>query len=250
MSESSTGRYDQAYFQSTYGVAELKPFSQHWWSVRFYVHVSARLLKRCGGRRFLDVGCGFGFILSQLEDRYETCGFDISDYAIEQAQRVAPKSTCRVANLEEGLPAEFLETPFDVVLACYVLEHIKDPRAAVQQLADLVRPGGYLFFSVPNTESIGARWKGDAWYALQDPTHCSLLPPDKWVEFAHAAGLDITRETSDGYWDLPYVSWLPRWLQMPIFLGPSALTCALARPILPARFGENVIIIARKPEAS
>lgn len=248
MSAETPEQFGRDYFQNTYGISDLRPFSQHWWAVRFYAGMSRRLLRRMNGRKMLDFGCGYGFILSALQDEFETYGLDISEYAIEQCGRVTPKSKCAVANIDKGLPEELFETgTFDLVLACYVFEHLHDPLAAMHKLARLLRPGGVLFFSVPNTESLGARWKGDAWYALQDPTHCSLLPPDRWLEYAALSGLVLECETSDGYWDLPYIKWLPKWLQFPFFVAPSALCCLLARPILPERFGENVIVIARKP---
>ena len=246
MNDGSNGRFDQAYFESTYGVSRLKRFSQHWWSVRLYARIANRWLRRIGGRRMLDLGCGFGFILAALEQRYETFGVDISAHAIEQCRQITPKSRCFVADLEHDLPTELEPGTFDLVLACYLFEHLHDPQAAMRHYSSLLRPGGVLFYSVPNTESLGARWKGDKWYARRDPTHCSLLPPERWLAMTRAAGLVIRREFSDGYWDLPYIRWLPGWLQFPIFMGPSALACLTARDILPARFGENIIVIAEK----
>ena len=76
-----------------------------------------------------------------------------------------------------------------------------------------------------------------------------MLDPDRWLELTAEAGLALEREFSDGFWDLPYVSWLPRSLQALVFLPPSALSCLLARPLLPPRFGENILVIARKPLA-
>lgn len=238
------------YFEKQYGIVDCKPFSQHWWSVRLYSGITRRLLRRAGGRRLLEVGCGFGFILASLEDEFETFGVDISPHAIQQCARVTPRSRCAVANLEEGLPQHLEPDSFDLVLACYVFEHLHDPPAALARVVSLLRPGGFFFFSVPNTASIGHRWKGRDWYAYKDPTHCSLLPPETWLDYVRNAGLALEREFSDGYWDLPYVSWLPRWIQAPVFLAPCALTCLLARPVLPARFGENVIIIARRTDHS
>lgn len=240
--------FGQTYFEKQYGITDCKPFSQHWWSVRLYAGISRRVLWKSGGRRMLEVGCGFGFILAALDNEFETYGVDISAHAIEQCRRVTPKSRCAVANLEEGLPEHLDPATFDLVLACYVFEHLHEPKASMQRVASLLRPGGFFFFSVPNTESLGARWKGPDWYALNDPTHCSLLRPDAWIQMVRDVGLDVRKEFSDGYWDLPYLKSVPRWLQMPFFIGPSALACLAARPILPARFGENVIVIAQKPQ--
>ena len=240
--------YSETYFQDTYGNTSLGRFSRHWWSVRLYAGIAARLLRRMGGRRVLDVGCGFGFILSMLEDRFDTFGIDISSHAVRQCRRIAPKSHCAVADITREVSSDLASSSFDCVISCYVFEHLADPPAAMVRVVELLRPGGVLFFSVPNTESIGARWKGERWYAHQDPTHCSLLPPERWLDMTRAAGLTVERETSDGYWDLPYLRWLPKWMQWPLFIGPSAVACLTASAILPARFGENIMVIARKPD--
>jgi SAM-dependent methyltransferase len=242
----SEGRFGEDYFKETYGCDGLKTFGMHWWSVRMYALIADRWLRRTSGKRFLDVGCGHGFTLRRLEGKYETFGVDISEYAIGQAARFAPKSRCFVSDVEHELPKELERGTFDLVMAKYVFEHLKDPLAAMKRLAELLSPGGLLFFSVPNTESIGARWKGDDWYARKDPTHCSLLPPETWLDITTHAGLDVVKAFSDGYWDLPYIPWLPTWVQFPIFIGPSVLACLSGRAILPAGFGENIMAIVRK----
>ena len=212
MSADKSKRYDRDYYFSTYGEAALKRFGMHWWSVRLYAGISNRWLRRIGGKRVLDVGCGHGFFLSFLDDRYETFGIDVSEYAIEQCNRFTPTSRCGVADVEAELPGWLEPGSFDLVNAKYVFEHLHEPGAAIVRLAGLLRVGGILVFSVPNTESIGARWKGRDWYAdpSHDPTHCSLLAPDEWLGLTRAAALKVLRESADGYWDLPYVRWLPK----------------------------------------
>jgi SAM-dependent methyltransferase len=222
--------YDERYFKETYGCDGLKRFGMHWWSVRWYATIVRRCMRAIGGRRLLEIGCGHGFMLGRLEHEFETYGVDISRYAIDQVGVFAPKSICAVADVEKQLP-----------------EHLENPLAAVRRIATLLRPGGILFFSIPNTESIGARWKGKDWYAHQDPTHCSLLAPDRWLEIVAEAGLDVSKESADGYWDLPYIRSLPVWLQFPVFIVPTAFSCLVGRAILPARCGENLLIFARKP---
>lgn len=238
--------YDERYFKETYGVDGLTRFGMHWWSVRWYAQMTDWCMRRIGGRRLLEIGCGHGFTLARLEDRYETWGVDISDYAIEQASRFAPRSTVMVADIEQGLPARLAPGGFDLVIARYVFEHLRDPLGAIRKAATLLRPGGVLFFSVPHTGSIGARRKGNDWYARRDPTHCSLLPREEWLRLTAAAGLTVDHESADGWWDVPYVSWLPGWLQLPLVIAPTAAACLAGRPILPAGWGENVLVFARK----
>lgn len=238
--------FDENYFRDTYGVDGLTRFGMHWWSVRWYADLTDRCLRRVRGRRLLEIGCGHGFLLARLEQRYETWGVDISDYAILQASRFAPRSNCIVADIGQVLPPDLAPGSFDVVVARYVFEHLRDPQDALRKAASLLRPGGLLFFSVPHTDSLGARRKGASWYARKDPTHCSLLSREEWLRLTEAAGLTVERESADGWWDVPYVSWLPAWLQLPLVIMPTAVACLSGRAILPPRWGENVLIFARK----
>jgi len=239
--------FGQDYFKQTYGCDGLRRFGMHWWSVRMYASIADRWLRRTGGKRLLEVGCGYGFALSRLEQRYETFGVDLSEYAVRQAARFAPGSRCLSADIEQELPDELTDKSFDLIMAKYVFEHLERPLAAMKRLAKLLRPEGVFFFSVPNTDSLGAHLKGDQWYARKDPTHVSLLAPRVWLEYVSKAGLVLVKEASDGYWDFPYIGWLPTWMQLPLFILPSALACLAGREILPARFGENLLVIAQKP---
>ena len=243
-------RYTEAYYRETYGTRGLQRFSSHWWSVRWYAGMADACLRRTGGRRVLEIGCGHGFTLARLEERYETWGVDISDYAIREAAHFAPRSRCVVADVDQGFPTTLTPGSFDLVMAKYVFEHLRDPALALRRAAALLRPGGTLFISMPYTGSLGARVKGDDWYARKDPTHCSLLDRDTWLELLRAAGLSLYRESADGWWDVPYVRGIPTWLQLPVVIGPTALACLSGRALLPPRWGENLLFFASKPAAS
>ena len=53
---------------------------------------------------------------------------------------------------------------FDRVTANDVMEHLLDPRIAIAQFARLTKPGGHLFLSTPNLESLPARLFGKRWH--------------------------------------------------------------------------------------
>ena len=241
-------KYGEKYFKDTYGNEGLKKFGPHWWAVRWYAKMVDRCLRDMGGKRVLEIGCGHGFMLGRLEKKYSTFGIDISTYAIEQTARFAPESTCAVANIEDGVPPQLERSGFDVIVLKYVFEHLQDPLQAMRRVGALLNPGGILLISVPNTESLGAARKGTTWFAHPDtdPTHCSLFSPSRWLEVVRESGLEICKESADGHWDIPYFKWLPKWVHYPLFLGPTALACLSGRAILPPRFGENLLIFARK----
>ena len=132
---------------------------------------------------------------------------------------------------------------FDTVICCETLEHLHNPRAALTELARVLRPGGRLFLTTPNyLGPMGAyrgylRLTGRRFSEEGQPINRFLLAPwlRRWVR---GAGLRIIRRDGTGH----YLPW-PR--RAPILLGTRApglstfglhsLTVAVkARPNAPA----------------
>ncbi|RMG48215.1 MAG: class I SAM-dependent methyltransferase, partial [Acidobacteria bacterium] len=246
MSRSAPGpqSYGREYYRQAYGLDEMRRFSIHWWSARFYALLARRVLRRAGGRRVLEVGCGHGYTLARLEREFETFGIDLSEYAVGRAREIAPRSRVFEADLLGELPEEVAGGGFDLVLAKYVLEHLPQPQRALERIRGLLSPTGRLLYSVPDTTSPSRRFRGDQWYALLDETHVSLLDPPEWLELTRQSGFSIERVFSDGIWDMPWFPRLPVLPQYALFCLPTMLAVGLARPILPAGWGENLIVVA------
>lgn len=239
--------YGEEYFDRAYNLEGPNWREVNWWSVRFYARIAERLLRRRGGRRMLEIGCGLGFVLARLERSFETFGIDLSPFAAEKARRFSPRSRVFTADLTATLPEEIEGGGFDLILARYVFEHLADPAGALALATRLLAPGGVLFYAVPDTTSPGVRLKGEDWYAYLDETHVSLLAPDRWLELTRQAGLSVERTFSDGLWDVPYVRGIPRLMQYPIFSIPTIVSVALTRPMIPVGWGENLIVVAERP---
>jgi SAM-dependent methyltransferase len=246
--ETTSGRFDASYYERVYNIDGVDKLDIHWWANRFYAKLARRLLRRSGGRRLLDIGCGQGFTLGQLPEDVEAWGLEVSDYAASRCATFAPRAHVLVGNIEDGVPSQLAPGSFDVVVMRYVLEHLKDPPASMARASALLRPGGYFLFAVPNTESPGRRWKKDQWFGCLDETHCSLLSPAEWTALVPASGLALEQVFSDGLWDVPYVKGIPRLLQYALFSLPTIFAVFFVSTALPLSWGENYIAIARKPE--
>jgi SAM-dependent methyltransferase len=239
-------RFDEHYYRQEFGLDQLRRFNMHWWAIRYYALLCRRLLRASEGRRFLDVGCAHGYTLARLEGEFETWGVDVSEYAIGRAQTIAPRSRTFVADVSEGLPAALDAVRFDLVLMKYVLEHLPAPGPVLGRIAARLAPGGALLYSVPNTTSPGRRWKGRAWFAYQDRTHCSLLDPPEWLRLTRAAGLEVERTWSDGLWDVPYLPAVPTLVQRALFSLPTIAEVFVGGTFLPVGWGENLLVVARR----
>jgi SAM-dependent methyltransferase len=58
----------------------------------------------------------------------------------------------------DHVPAEIRQTSFDMIMLHDIIEHFADsPRALLVDLIDLLRPGGYLYITVPNAVNLRKR---------------------------------------------------------------------------------------------
>ena len=102
-------------------------------------------------QRVLDVGCGGGILAdSMARCGAEVLGIDLSTKALKVAQLHALEAeTPNLRYLEISAEELALDQPgsFDIVTCMEMLEHVPDPASVVRACAQLVKPGGWVFFS-------------------------------------------------------------------------------------------------------
>ncbi len=152
------------------------------------------------GKQVLDVGCGGGLLtegMAALGAR--VTGIDLSE---------KPLGVARLHLLESGREVEYrqiaaedlaAEQPgrYDVVTCMEMLEHVPDPASTVRACANLVKPGGSVFFSTLNRNAkayllavIGAEYVLNL---LPRGTHdyARFLKPAELARFSRDAGLGV-----------------------------------------------------------
>jgi SAM-dependent methyltransferase len=96
-----------------------------------------------GAPMILDVGAGSGSMLRHLLDTTDAAIFGI-DRSLGMLAR-GPSSAPRAVMDAEQLG--FIEAAFDVALAMFVLFHLPDPQAGIQELRRVLRAGGTFAFT-------------------------------------------------------------------------------------------------------
>jgi SAM-dependent methyltransferase len=234
--------FDEKYFSThTYENITFAKYSMYWWSNRFYAMLARRHGKR--GGRLLEIGSGMGHLVGQLEDTFETYGMDVNHWAVEQSKAVVEKSALQTASAEE-LP--FADNSFDVVIIKHIVEHLPNPEKAIAEIGRVIAPGGVLILSTPNLDSLLKLWKGDSWIGYQDPTHISLHPPVTWLGWIKNSGFSLLRVFADGFWDVPYIPVIPNILQKLFFGSLGGFQAITGLIFLPMRWGESIMVVARK----
>lgn len=105
------------------------------------------------GKTVLDVGCGGGILAESMAARgAQVTGIDLAEKPLKVAQLHLLESgrhvDYRMISAEEL--AQEAAGSFDVVTCMEMLEHVPDPAATVQACAELVKPGGHVFFATLN----------------------------------------------------------------------------------------------------
>lgn len=135
--------------------------------------------------RLLDVGCGDGDFLDAARER----GWDA--YGSEYGE--APRERARARGLDVRT-APFPAAPdelasFDVVTSIEVIEHVTHPSEEVERMRALLRPGGVLYLTTPNFDSLSRRVAGPRWRAIEYPEHLNLFTPATLDGLLTRAGL-------------------------------------------------------------
>ncbi|MGE0527513.1 MAG: bifunctional 2-polyprenyl-6-hydroxyphenol methylase/3-demethylubiquinol 3-O-methyltransferase UbiG [Bdellovibrionales bacterium] len=149
------------------------------------------------GARVLDVGCGSGALVLQLAEQGFACtGIDVSEGVLAAGRRRDEAGRVQWATGQaERLP--FADTSFDVVCLLDVLEHIFEPRLAVQEAVRVLRPGGTLLLHTFNRtwRSWLLAAKGLDWFIKDSQSHIHdwrlFIPPGELQAWLRELGWDV-----------------------------------------------------------
>ena len=136
--------------------------------------------------RWLDVGCANGAFLEVIAAAgYDAHGIDLSDTAADFAR--AKGLQVRAAAIEDCV----LDSPYDVISAFDVIEHVIDPSEFIRNVSELLKPGGVLVLTTPDTRSVMARMMGSRWYEYIPETHFFNFHADNLRRLLHRFGLEV-----------------------------------------------------------
>ena len=149
---------------------------------------SLRHLPATPGGRLLDVGCGSGAFLGEMEALgWQGDGIDPDPEAVARARaaglNVSPGTIGDLDSAER-------HRRYDAVTLSHVIEHLHDPAGDLRILHEVVRPGGLIWVATPNLESLGLRRFGRDWINLDPPRHLVLFNRGSLERILRAAGFE------------------------------------------------------------
>jgi SAM-dependent methyltransferase len=180
--------------------------------------------------RLLDVGCGNAMFLEIIKE-YDHIGVEVG----EPGEEIACGHQIILGNLPSlmGWPP-FTPGSFDIVTAWDVLEHLSDLTGYLKSFAQLLRPGGHLFVTVPNIASFSARLTRGRWNAFL-LEHLWYFSPKTLKRLMLNYGLECIAQGFVPY-DVPLAHFANRIAQM-YGLRPVVLPQLLRHAVVPLPVG-------------
>jgi len=165
---------------------------------RYVAWMRLRMLERTGrlerGSRVLDIGAGFGAQLQYLIRRRGVAATALDfDAAVTEHSLIKDVGDVRTGDL---LDAGFEADSFDVVTLYQTLEHVYRPKATLEEVRRILKPGGRLVVEVPD---YGAPWRkvfGRYWFATMVPVHLHHFTRGSLRRVIAAAGFEPVRQSA------------------------------------------------------
>lgn len=170
------------------------------------------------GKRVLDVGCGGGILADSMARKgADVLGIDLASKALRVAQLHALEAqTANVEYREISVEALAKEQPasFDAVTCMEMLEHVPDPASVVRACSELVKPGGWVFFSTIHRNAkafllaiVGAEYVLNM---LPRGTHeyAKMILPSELAAHCRSAGLHVQQTRGLEYNPITQRYWL------------------------------------------
>ena len=109
---------------------------------------------RSGGGQVIDLPCGTGYLSAQASARgWQVTSADLAPTLWRGDPTVA------VQKIDLNAPLPFGDAMTDAVICCEGLEHIENPWLVLREFRRVLRPGGHLIISLPNTIDLRQRFR-------------------------------------------------------------------------------------------
>jgi SAM-dependent methyltransferase len=183
-----------------------------------------------GRPRVLDVGCGEGEFLAEMQ----AVGWSVE--GVEPNSEAVALAGARGVPVTRGTVTEMSLDPasLDAITFRLVLEHVRDPAAALHACRRALKPQGILWIATPNLDSVGHGMFREHWIHLQPPRHAVIYTPASLTRLLEDSGFEVValRASRQARWSFRMSAALaqgaPPFAQTPPLRGALALKARLA----------------------
>lgn len=150
-----------------------------------------RLMRYTKGRRFLDVGCNYGFtVKAALDLGLDAKGIDIDDVAVKQSVQSFGVGKFETISVEDyarnGGRA-------DIIYSSEVIEHVHDPDGFVKALADILVDDGIAYLTTPQAGHWRVPRNFTQWDQVMPPEHITYFSREGLTRLLAKHGLRVEK---------------------------------------------------------
>lgn len=228
-------QYDKQYF------ADLEKSEKIEYPRNLRVLKAIEVFKKSG--RLLDVGIGTGLFLRLAKEHgWNVYGIDVSSYAVNKVKKYGFKIVKR--SLEKS---PFKDNSFDVINMRHSIEHMRDPSGALVKAYQLLKPGGIICITTPNSFGAHAKIFGKDWPHLSLPYHLHFFSKQSLSKIVENAGFAVLQLKTEELTIYDIFKLILFKLGIPVkYQNPSWLTFFVNNLLAITGLGEGILLIAKK----
>lgn len=169
--------------------------------------------------KLLELGCATGF-MSKYFTQVKKC--QVYGVEIDSKMAKVAATSCEnilVGDLDEPMTWDKIQSvsPFDVVFASAVIEHLKNPWVVLQSIKQVLKPNGILIITTSNIAHwrmrlnlLWGRWQYQG-YGTLDTTHLRFFTYSSFQQAISQTGFTIEHINIDPAGGIKYLNWLARY---------------------------------------
>jgi SAM-dependent methyltransferase len=144
--------------------------------------------------KILDVGCGIGYFLAVAKERgWEVYGTEYTNEAVRICEEKGINMQKGVLNNEN-----YEKDSFDIITSFEVIEHINNPNEELRNFYSLLRPGGLVYVTTPNFNSLLRYRLKEKYNVISYPEHLSYYSPKTLTKVFQDCGFKTLKIESTG----------------------------------------------------
>ena len=124
--------------------------------------------------RILDVGCGNGYYIEYMQNM----GWSADGVEIDVESYNNSRKRGLSVYLGDLSCLELEKDSYDIITVRHVIEHIKDPKLFLNECYSLLKSGGRVYITTPNSQSYCSSKYHDDWLGLDVSRHENIFSVD------------------------------------------------------------------------
>jgi len=147
-----------------------------------------RVLRRLApsARTLFEIGAAYGYFLEAAGRCWSSSGIEVSAHAAREAQRLG--AACALGDYAS---AEAPRPRPDIVCLWDTIEHLADPRGALEKAAREIAPGGLVAVSTGDIGAWMPRLQRGRWRQIHPPTHLWYFSAATLARLLHEVGFRV-----------------------------------------------------------